>query len=299
MCTHAEPHFIPTDVSHGCVAANEQRSTKLRAPDQEHQTFTLVWFDWRVQKSHREALGSRFSSVKGKHANFIPSETLSTIYSNNEAASIYMLLAGKDGIQAEAGEAAWAPPASVESVVSTQDDSSGNWGREARFGAYHTTGRYISFGTLQVVSPLRERLRWLCQDLAVTEEECRRNGHKIRGARVQPHCCFLGTGVLILTDLSIGWELPALLREKMRCPRGTGRKALLAWYAPNVSCHVTAEGFQQYFFFTQEKKCRKKAPSSIMTLVRQVCVADSPEMMLRCSTNTCTWQWKLACLWDV
>lgn len=120
MCTHAELHFIPTDVSHGCVAANEQRSTKLRAPNQEHQTFTLVWFDWRVQKSHREALGSRFSSVKGKHANFIPSESLSTIYSNNEAASIYMLLAGKDGIQAEAGEAAWAPPASVESVVSTR-----------------------------------------------------------------------------------------------------------------------------------------------------------------------------------
>lgn len=42
----------------------------------------------------------------------------------------------------------------------------------------------------------------------------------------------------------------AFLHEKRRCPRRNGRQAVLAWYTLMPSCHVIAEGFQQYFFFT-------------------------------------------------
>ena len=101
----------------------------------------------------------------------------------------------------------------MESIVSTQDDSSGKQGREARFGAYHATERNISFGTWQVVSSLSECLQWLCQDPAVMEEEGRRNGRKSRGARAQPHCCSLGSGTLTWAYPQGEGSLPFFMRK--------------------------------------------------------------------------------------
>lgn len=114
-------------------------------------------------------------------------------------------------------------------------------------------GRNTSFHTWQVVSPLRECLRWLCQNPAVMEEECRRNGHRRAAPLLLPRNADLG--------LSTWWELPAFLPEKRTCPRG--RKAVLPSYTLMPPYRIVTEGFQQHLF-TQKKKDAVKKPHSAL-----------------------------------
>lgn len=69
-----------------------------------------------------------------------------------------------------------------------------------------------------------------------------------------------------------GEELPAFSHEKRTCPRGNGRKTVLPLYTLMPSCHIDAEGFSTIFLYLEKEGCSKKAPFSVMALVRYVCV---------------------------
>lgn len=94
--------------------------------------------------------------------------------------------------------------------------------------------------------------------------------------------CWLGFTHRVRASCLSSWEKDMSKREWEE-----GSSAFIHTDATWTYC---CRSFSTAFIYLEKERCSKKAPFSVMALVRYVCSL---------STNTSLWWWKLICLWDI